>query len=92
MPLALSATSSSYFVDRDLPLARSLFLSCFRGAKVGSDTYQRDGTSDWVSRKDQRAIEIYGGTTRLSHLYLYIPNMSYLVADIYDRTKSTSER
>lgn len=25
MPLALSATSSSYFVDRDLPLARSLF-------------------------------------------------------------------
>lgn len=35
MPLALSATSSSYFVDRDLPLARSLFPSMFPWSKSG---------------------------------------------------------
>lgn len=53
IPLALSATSS-YFVDRDLSLARSLFPSCFRGAKVGSDTYQRDGTSDRAAKTSER--------------------------------------
>lgn len=84
MPLALSATSS-YFVDRDLPLARSLFPSLFPRSKSGI----RYVSARWnigLSRKDQRTIEIYG-RTRLALVYLYIPNMSYLATDIYDCTK-----
>lgn len=83
MPLALSATSS-YFVDRDLPLARSLFPSCFR-SKSGI-RYESARWNIGLSRKDQRTIEIYD-RTRLALVYLYISNMTYLAADIYDCAK-----